>query len=864
MHTRTNNTILLLLFSAILTLVTLLRVDAQQLNSAEIVGVRVTGEPSGNPLRVIDYGTFKWAIYPKSATNSAMTDYDAPLVSAAVSRHADEDLYAIQLIGPTKAQWLSELETAGLQVVQYVHPFTYIVYGDGAALNRAGAHDFVLAHGMLAREAQTANLEMSRANQPATLLVYKGGDVAAVADRLGVDSAEFAQLGDKWLAIDIVASASDYEQLLDLPAVYSLQTVPTDGGSRSEMSGQANARNIVNGTVIPGYRAWLTAVGVDGTGIVMANVDEGVDQNHPDLVDRFLPPCTGDSCVNVSSSHGTHTAGIMAADGSSGVTDSNGFLRGLGVAPGAQLFEQDYRTLFTQAGGLSQLIEESHANGALVSSNSWGPAGSPRGYDADTLEVDISARDADPATAGNQEFPYVLAFMNGNGGTSSQGSPDEAKNIITVGSTKMRTSGGAQDSNLNDLSFNSAHGPALDGRTIPHLVAPGCRVDSTTPNSSHGLSCGTSMAAPQVAGSLGLFFQQYQDRFGVVPSPALSKAALTISADSLVGNNDADGVTLGHPFDSKQGWGKLNLSNMLSSTVPIHYIDQTTLLTMTGQTTTFTFDVVDESQPVRVMLVWTDAPGHGLGGSSPAWNNDLNLQVSYDGDTFLGNHFGEDGYSIVGGSADFRNNTEAVLIAPIPPTGTPPNSATRIGPLSITVVAANLTSDGVPNNGTAIDQDFALVCTNCSAEPIDPIIAVEKSFYPPSVLPGELITVTLTHTIQFVGEHDYNFIITDTLPFGTPLGNQSTGDFTSVVFTDQEVIWSASGTMTNQLVNTLTYQIRTADDHSRIQTNVLTPFHSATNVDGQAIYNDGSKSYYIDGFKLYLPIVREMSQSSDQ
>ena len=62
--------------------------------------------------------------------------------------------------------------------------------------------------------------------------------------------------------------------------------------------------------------------------------------------------------------------------------------------------------------------------------------------------------------------------MNGSGGTSTQGSPDEAKNIITVGSTKMRDSGGNQYSAINDISSNSAHGPCLDGRTIPHIVAP--------------------------------------------------------------------------------------------------------------------------------------------------------------------------------------------------------------------------------------------------------------------------------------------------------------------------------------------------------------------------------------------------------
>ena len=89
------------------------------------------------------------------------------------------------------------------------------------------------------------------------------------------------------------------------------------------------------------------------------------------------------------------------------------------------------------------------------------------------------------------------------GGTSSQGTPDEAKNLITIGSTKMQTAGGAQILEIDDLSTNSAHGPALDGRHIPHLVAPGCRVDSAVP-SGYGLSCGTSMSSPHVTGTAAL------------------------------------------------------------------------------------------------------------------------------------------------------------------------------------------------------------------------------------------------------------------------------------------------------------------------------------------------------------------------
>ncbi|MEZ6083693.1 MAG: hypothetical protein R3E58_07060 [Phycisphaerae bacterium] len=51
------------------------------------------------------------------------------------------------------------------------------------------------------------------------------------------------------------------------------------------------------------------------------------------------------------------------------------------------------------------LMYDSYANGALLSGNSWGPAGTPRGYDDDTMQVDIGVRDSSTSTPGNQEPP---------------------------------------------------------------------------------------------------------------------------------------------------------------------------------------------------------------------------------------------------------------------------------------------------------------------------------------------------------------------------------------------------------------------------------------------------------------------------
>ena len=61
---------------------------------------------------------------------------------------------------------------------------------------------------------------------------------------------------------------------------------------------------------------------------------------------------------------------------------ANGFLRGLGMAPGANLIEQLYSPTFTQAGGMLTLMTESYRNHAIVSGNSWGPAATPQGYQA--------------------------------------------------------------------------------------------------------------------------------------------------------------------------------------------------------------------------------------------------------------------------------------------------------------------------------------------------------------------------------------------------------------------------------------------------------------------------------------------------
>ncbi len=670
-------------------------------------GVAVAGDqrvpgPSAHTLRLAEYAFDPLQEPPKLPEGWNRSLQTAP------------DLHLVQFDGPIPGDALDRLRSAGLEPVQYIAPDTYIAWGQSADRDRLRGKarirwtgDFAPAYRVQPqwRERRGELLDMR-------VLIYRGAHVdtvVAALSNIGSSIGSPLVINDKLAIAGIRLPGELMRFAAAIPGVYSIQPIEGEWKARAEVSAQINVNNLDQFNIaFPGYQTWLSGVGLDGTGVTVAIVDEGVDQQHSDLAAGYVP-CIGDSCTVAPSIHGTHVAGIVTGDGSSGITDANGFLRGLGVAPGSKILEQEFIMFRFLPGGVSELISDSSRSGATISNNSWGTSSTALGYNADALMIDAGVRDADPATSGNQPLFYVQAFGNGNGGVSSQGTPDEAKNIFVVGSTWAIATDANPNPNVNSLSSNSAHGPAKDGRRIPHLVAPGCYVDSTKPNLGggyeHGYLCGTSMAAPQVSGAAALFTQYYRGLPGAPgdPSPALTKAALMAVAHDLEGNQDADGVLLGHRPDNKQGWGRLDLAALVTPPAgSVIYHDQERVFEESGESWLREVTPVNPSAPMRIMLVWTDAPGSGLGGSTPGWSNNLDLVVEAGGTTYLGNVFGANGWSATGGTADFKNNAEGVFFAVAP------------GQLTIRVLATNINSDGVPNVGDGIDQDFALVCTNCT------------------------------------------------------------------------------------------------------------------------------------------------------
>lgn len=121
-------------------------------------------------------------------------------------------------------------------------------------------------------------------------------------------------------------------------------------------------------------------------------------------------------------------------------------------------------------------------------------------------------------------------YMTSNGAvdeayrTVSITDPGNAPSVITVGATHRA------EPHAYGVSYFSSRGPTGDGRPKPDLVAPGEKVMSTVPGQGERSLDGTSMAAPHVSGAAALLLCRYPELIG---KPAEVKRILCSTATDL-------------------------------------------------------------------------------------------------------------------------------------------------------------------------------------------------------------------------------------------------------------------------------------------------------------------------------------------
>lgn len=310
--------------------------------------------------------------------------------------------------------------------------------------------------------------------------------------------------------------------------------------------------------------------------------------------------------------------------------------------------------------GLASMLAELNAAasmGARIHTNSWhddtAGAGNPATYNQ-------TAADVDTFTWNNEDHLVLGSAGNNN---EEQGPPGTAKNAICVG---------AAQADPNEMNFGDGNpGPTADGRRKPDLMAVGCGIQSATVSTPCGTgprsACATSYATPHVAAAAALVRQYFAEGWyptgapephhAFIPSGALLKAMLV---DSTI---DMTGIT-GYP-SNQEGWGLILLSNVLAFPGAARNLRVWDKRHADGLTTGVTdvhhIDVATNTQPLKVVLAWTDAPA-AVNAATVAVNN-LDLEVvSPDGtQTFRGNVF-NNGVSATGGAADTLNNVELVLV----------------------------------------------------------------------------------------------------------------------------------------------------------------------------------------------------------
>jgi subtilisin family serine protease len=135
------------------------------------------------------------------------------------------------------------------------------------------------------------------------------------------------------------------------------------------------------------------------------------------------------------------------------------------------------------------------------------------------------------AAAGNRGFQqYQLADSTTYEGyaASSITDPGNAEGVITVGSTHRHWP------HTYGVSFFSSRGPTGDGRLKPDLLAPGEKILSCVPGPAGGSEDqmdGTSMAAPHVSGAAALLMGRHEELKG---QPVRIKQILCDTATDLM------------------------------------------------------------------------------------------------------------------------------------------------------------------------------------------------------------------------------------------------------------------------------------------------------------------------------------------
>lgn len=221
------------------------------------------------------------------------------------------------------------------------------------------------------------------------------------------------------------------------------------------------------------------------------------------------------------------------------------------------------------------------------------------------------------------------AGISSNNGYDIISTTGNAKNILTVGAVNPLPNGPANSGDIT-ISYFSSYGPTDDGRIKPDIVGDGVGLLSTgsSGTTSYATLSGTSMAAPNITGSLYLLQEYYAKKNGGSFMRAATLKGLACHTAFDAGKPGPDYI---------YGWGLLDMrkaAQAITDNTGKSLIKENTL--QQGQKQTVNV-IASGDGPLAATISWTDPAGTAtkdgtINSRTPKLVNDLDIRVS-DGTT---------------------------------------------------------------------------------------------------------------------------------------------------------------------------------------------------------------------------------------
>jgi thermitase len=241
----------------------------------------------------------------------------------------------------------------------------------------------------------------------------------------------------------------------------------------------------IYGSDVDGPLAWARTRG--SPDVRIAVVDTGIDAGHPDLAGKVVAAANFTASTSAAdlSGHGTHVAGIAAANFDNGIGVA-------GMAPNARLM--DIKVLAVDANGRTAGDCADVADGIVWATN----------HGANVINMSLGSRAPCQAIALAVDYAYSHGALPiaaaGNDASTGQNYPAADNHVLSVAAT---TAGDQL------ASFSNRGASWVD------VAAPGAGIVSTLPTYGNGTGAtdygdlsGTSMATPIVSGIAALIWAQ--------------------------------------------------------------------------------------------------------------------------------------------------------------------------------------------------------------------------------------------------------------------------------------------------------------------------------------------------------------------